>query len=320
MQLKKYAIVTLLLSVFFSMNFPLQIRPSFALIVDRILATVNDEIITYADYVRFTGKSMHMTDQDWVDEELLRRLIEDRMILSEAKKKGIQTSEEEIDRALEEFQKEQGLSREDLEKSLKEEGLTLRMYRNGMREKITLSKLVHDEVDAKVFVAEKEIEDYFISHKQEFLVASETREVKAIFIRMREGASVTELTDLKRRTLEIVSRLKRGEDFDKLVEEYSDEPMKSLGGVLGTFKRGTLVPALDEKAFAMKKGETSDPLWVAEGVYILKIVGATDETYKTLDEAKNEVRTTLFRQKHEKLFKEWLKTLWEKTSVTINQG
>jgi|WetSurSiteA1Bulk_404760.scaffolds.fasta_scaffold00584_9 parvulin-like peptidyl-prolyl isomerase len=320
MQLKKYAIVTIVLSVFFSMNFALQITPSFALIVDRILATVNDEIITYADYVRFTGKSMNMTDQDWVDEELLRRLIEDRMILSEAKKKGIQTSEEEIDKALEEFQKEQGLSREDLEKGLKEEGLTLRMYRNSMREKITLSKLVHDEVDAKVFVAEKEIEDYFNSHKQEFLVASETREVRAIFIRMREGAPVTELTDLKRRTLEIVSRLKRGEDFDDLVEKYSDEPLKSLGGVLGTFKRGTLVSTLDEKAFTMKKGEISDPLWVAEGVYILKIVNATDETYKTLDEEKNEVRSKLFRQKHEKLFKEWLKTLWEKTSVTINQG
>jgi parvulin-like peptidyl-prolyl isomerase len=320
MQLKKNAVLILSFIAVFLVNLSFQVTPSLALIVDRILATVNDEIITYADYVRFSGKSVNMTEQDWIDEDLLRRLIEDRMILSEAKKKGIQTSEEEIDKEIEEFQREQGFSQEDLEKSLKEEGLTLQMYRNSMREKITLSKLVHDEVDSKVFVAEKEIEDYFISHKQEFLVTSEAREVKAIFIRVRERASVTELTDLKRRTLEIVSRLKRGEDFDRLVEEYSDEPLKSLGGVLGTFKRGTMVSALNEKAFAMKNGETSDPLWVAEGVYILKIINSTDETYKTLSEANNEVRGKLFKQKHEKLFKEWLKTLWEKTSVTINQG
>jgi len=320
MQLKKYEVLIKVLIAVFLVNLSLEVTPSFALIIDRILATVNGEIITYADYVRFTGNRVSMTDQDLVDENLLHRLIEDRMIVSKAKKKGIQASEEEIDAAIEEFRKDQGFSQNDFEKSLKEEGLTLQMYRNSIREKITLSKLVHAEVDSKILVAEKEIEDYFTSHKKEFLVAFETREVKAIFIRMREGASVTELTDLKRRALEIVSRLKRGEDFDRLVEEYSDEPLKSLGGALGTFKRGTLVPALDEKAFSMKTGETSDPLWVAEGVYILKIVTATEETYKPFDEAKNEVRSKLFRQKYENLFKEWLKTLWEKTSIIINQG
>ncbi|MFZ5907238.1 MAG: SurA N-terminal domain-containing protein [Nitrospirota bacterium] len=290
-----------------------------ALIVDRVLATVNGEIITYADYVRFTGNRLNMEGQDWVDEQMLRNLIEDRMMLFEAKKRGIGTSEAEVDKALEEFKKDQNLSHDDFEEGLRQEGLTLQMYRNNIQENITIAKLVHEEVDSKIFVTDKEAEDYFASHGRDFLTTFETREVKAIFLRLREGAPVTEITDLKRRTLEIVSRLKDGEDFDLLVEEYADEPLKSLGGRLGTFRRGTLVPALDEKAFAMGKGQTSGPIWVAEGVYILRVVNATDEQFKTFHEVRGEVRKILFRQKKEKLYKEWLKTLWDKTPVTINQ-
>lgn len=318
-RLNKNSSLIFSLLFFFLVSFSVQATPSFALIVDRVLATVNGEIITYADYVRFTGNSLKFTDQDWVEESLLRSLIEDRMILFEAKKRGIETSEKEVDRAIEEFNKKNNFSPDDFEEGLREEGMTLQMYRNSVRENITLSKLVHEEVDAKIFVTDKEAEGYFASHTKEFLITFETREVKTIFLRVREGASVTELTDLKRRTLEIVSRLKNGADFDMLVEEYADEPLKSLGGVLGTFRRGTLVPALDEKAFAMKRGETSEPIWVAEGVYILRIVNTTDERYKTFDEVRSEVRNILFKQKKEKLYKEWLKTLWDKTPVTINQ-
>jgi len=317
--LKIFSVSIFSLLFFFLANLSAQVTPSFALIVDRVLATVNGEIITYADYVRFTGNSVKLTDQDWVDESLLRSLIEDRMIFFEAKKRGIETSEKEVDRAIEEFNQKNNFSHDGLEEGLREEGMTLQMYRNSVKESITLSKLVQEEVDSKIFVTDKEAEGYFASHAKEFLITFETRGIKAIFLKVREGASVTELTDLKRRTLDIVSRLKNGGDFDMLVEEYADEPLKSLGGVLGTFRRGTLVPALDEKAFAMKRGETSEPIWVAEGVYILRIVNTTDERYKTFDEVRSEVRNILFKQKKEKLYKEWLKTLWDKTPVTINQ-
>jgi len=194
------------------------------------------------------------------------------------------------------------------------------MYRKNVRDRIVMTKLVHAEVDSKIFIKDNETENYYARHRADYVISRETREVKAIFIRLREGASVTELTDLKRRTLDIVSLLKQGEDFDMLVQKYSDEPLKGQGGQLGMFTRGTLIPSLEEKAFAMGKNEISDPVWVSEGVYILLVVDGTDEKLKTFDEAKSEIYDTLFKQKKEKLFNEWMKELWEKTSVTINQG
>jgi parvulin-like peptidyl-prolyl isomerase len=147
----------------------------------------------------------------------------------------------------------------------------------------------------------------------------ETVEVKAIFLRLREGASVTELTDLKLKSLRIASLLQEGEYFDRLLYEYSDEPLKSNEGVLGQFRRGALVPRLDSVAFALREGETSSPVWVSEGAYILQLVRRNSEQYKTLSEVKEEIRHRLHAQKREKIFNEWRKTLWEKTFVTINQ-
>ncbi|MEW6585397.1 MAG: peptidylprolyl isomerase [Nitrospirota bacterium] len=310
----------ILLVLFFMLALTLHSHPTFAIIVDRILATVNDEIITYADYLRFTGGIGAYDNPGDVDEQVLKDLIEDRMILSEAKKRGLEAGDEEIDMAIEEFIKGKGISREDLEKGLKEEGLTLYMYRKSTRDRIVMTKLVQAEVDSKIFIKDNEIENYYAQHRADYLITREAREVKAIFIRLREGASVTELTDLKRRALDIVSLLKSGEDFDMLVQKYSDEPLKSQGGKLGTFTRGTLISPLEEKAFRMGKNEISDPVWVSEGVYILLVVDTTDEKLKTFDGAKSEIYGILFRQKKEKLFNEWMKTLWEKTSVTINQG
>ncbi len=70
----------------------------------------------------------------------------------------------------------------------------------------------------------------------------------------------------------------------------------------------------------MKEGEISDPVWVGEGVYILQITSKSGETFKTFDEVKEEIYDTLYRQKRDKAYNEWIKALWEKSSVTINRN
>jgi parvulin-like peptidyl-prolyl isomerase len=75
---------------------------------------------------------------------------------------------------------------------------------------------------------------------------------------------------------------------------------------------------LDKKVFSMKKGEISDPIWVSEGVYILLLVDVSNELYAPLEDVKGAIMSELYKLKRERYFNEWLKTLWEKASVTIN--
>lgn len=308
--------ILLLLILTTSMLIP---EGSYGRIVDRVLATVGGEAITLADYQKFVRTAGDVDISETVEQDMLKKMIEEKIILQEAKRKGVEVSDAEVDRTIAEVKQQYSLSPDDMEKMLQEEGTTLAAYRTTTRESIMISRLIDSDVDAKVFIGDQEIDEYYRANQKEFVSSPETVEVKAIFLRLREGASVTELTDLKLKSLRVATLLQEGDNFDGLLYEYSDEPLKSNEGMLGRFTKGALVPALDSVAFALREGETSSPVWVSEGAYILQLVRRNSEQFKTLPEVKEEIRHRLHTQKREKIFNEWLKTLWEKSFVTVNQ-
>lgn len=289
---------------------------AYGLTVDSVLATVGDEIITFKDYKQFARVSGVDNPTD-VDQTVLKKMLEEKVIVQEAKRKGYDVTDKEVEGLAEEFKTQNGLSKEDMESFLKDQGLDMKAYRATLRDKVLVSKVVGGDVDSKVIVREQEIEDYYKNNESEFLASAEKVEVKAIFLKLRDDATVTELTDLKRRALRIAALLKDGYNFDSLVEEYSDEPLKSRNGELGKFSSGGLIRPLDKKVSSMKKGEISDPVWVSEGAYILMVVGRSAEAFKTLDEVRSVIREKLVRQKRDRIYNEWIKDLWEKSLVTI---
>ncbi len=293
---------------------------SYGVTVDRVLATVGSEVITFGDYRQFVKGISDADNGDTVDQKLLRKFIEEKIIRQEARRKGIEASDAEVEKAIEEFKAQNGMSQQDLEQSLNNEGLNMGSYKKLMRDQIISSRLISDEVDAKIFVTDEEIKRYYDANKKDFVSSPEKVEIKAIFIPLREEASVTEITDLKLRSLKIVSRLRQGDNFDVLIDDYCDEPLKSQGGMLGKFASGALIPPLNNRAFSLKVGEISDPVWVSDGVYILELTGRSPETFKKIEEVKPGIRDYLYKQKREKLYNEWIKTLWERSTVTIKQS
>jgi peptidyl-prolyl cis-trans isomerase SurA len=305
------------------MGFLVFSQGSYGLTVDRVLASVNGEIITLADYkkaVTILGEVSYGEDRNTIDEALLRKLIEDKLIVQEAKRRGFDAGDDEIDKMTEEFKSQNGMSQEDLERYLRDASIEIGDYRAMLKEQILSSKLVVTDVDSKIIIRDEEVEEYFISNRIEFEESPERVEVKAIFLRLREGASLTEITDLKRRALKVSGLLKKGRNFAEIVQEYSDEPLKSQEGFLGIFTQGTLIPPLDRTAFSMQQGAISEPIWVSEGVYILYLEKRTSARFKSFDEARKDIIDTLSVRKRSKLFNEWIKALWEKSSVIINQG
>jgi peptidyl-prolyl cis-trans isomerase SurA len=292
----------------------------YGLTVDRVLATVGDEIITFAEYRQFVKGIDEVWNKDVVDEKILRKLIEERIIIREAKRKGLEASDAEVEKMVDEFKSQNGLSQGDLESFLKDEGMSAGSYRNILRDKVLLSKLIGSDVDSKVIIRDKEIQEYYDENRKEFIGSPEKAELKGIFLRLKEDASLTEITDLKRRALKITALLRNGYDFGSLVDEYCDVPFRDQEGIMGMFSKGALIEPLNSVAFSMKDGEISDPIWVREGVYILQLVAKSKETFKPLDEVKGDIYNNLYKQKRGKLYNEWIKTLWEKSSVTINQG
>jgi parvulin-like peptidyl-prolyl isomerase len=292
--------------------------PSHGVTVDKVIATVDKEPVTLSDYILFARSLGVETDKELVDERVLRKLIEEKVILCEARRRGIETGDSEADKMLGEARKEGALSVEEFETELAKEGMNLERYRRLMKDKITALKLVEVEVDSKVAVTDKEIENAYTANRNDYVATPAHVEVKAIFMKLGEGASATEITDLKRKAVRIASQLKEGDNFEAMVNRYSDEPLKSKRGMLGVFQRGALIPELDKKAFSMNAGDISDPLWVKEGVYILKLISRTDDGFKSMGEVREEIYKHLYAQHRERIYSDWMKVLWEKSSITIN--
>lgn len=306
----------LILITFFLSQFILPEKLS-ALTIDKVLATINNKVITLSDYKKYIKLSGYTEDIEEVDKNILKQLIEEQIILYEAERKRIEVTEDEINSAIENFKEENNITDDILRSTLKEENISFEEFKNNLKNKIIIAKLVQSEIESKIIITDKEIINYYETNKTKYLDSPLSVYIKAIYLKLKENASVTELTDLKLRALKLHSMLMEGDSFDRLVIEYSDEPFKSNGGILGIFHKGTLLPPLDEKAFAMKKGEISEPIWVEDGVYIIQIVDIFPEVYKTVEDVKNEIYSTLLNQKKESYYNNWIKILWEKMSVKI---
>jgi len=293
------------------------VPPSFGITADKVLAAVEDEVITFSDYQNFV-RGIGIENTDEVDRTLLERLITDRIIRHTALLRGIKVADFEVEKEVEAFKKQNILSQEDFETVLSAEGMTLNEYKKGIENKIRAMKLFSVEVESKVSVTEKEIEDYYSEHRKDYLLNPDKVEIETVLLKLREDASVNEITELKREALKIATEIQEGGSFEKLVNKQ-----KIVNGSLGIesgsgeFRRGYLTPALDEKAFSMKKGETSGPIWVRNGVYILKVVNKTDESFVPVKDVHSEIYSQLYEQKIENNFNIWVRTLWEKTSVKI---
>jgi peptidyl-prolyl cis-trans isomerase SurA len=315
---KKDLLYIIILSLYCFLFLLITIHSAYSVTVDRVLATAGDEVITYTEYRKFVGSMGEIEKKEAVDEKILRSLIDEKIILNEAKKTGVEAGDIETEQAIAEFKVRHKLSPEEFKGMLSAEGLNEDGFRKVMKEKIMVSKLIDREVESKIMVTEEEKIDYYNVKRRDYINIPEKIEIKAVFIRLKEGASITEITDLKRKTLKIVSLLRRGEDFDQIVDEYSDEPLKSQGGLLGTFVRGILIPQLDNTAFSMKEGEISNPIWVNEGAYILKVIKKNNESFQPFQAVKEDITKRIFGQKREILMNEWMKKLWEKSSVRVN--
>lgn len=289
----------------------------FAATADRVLATVNNEIITLSDYRTFIAKLDHQGPSGDVDERMLKNLIEEKVILQHAKKLGIDATESEVERTLMEFLAQNNITRDELVRSLSEEGMSFDDYKKLLKENLVSLKAIDREVNSKVLVSEAEITAYYQANSNLFMDTPEKMEVKAILMRLSDAPSLTEVTDMKIKALKISEQIKSGESFDKMVNLYSDPGTRSQNGFLGEFAKGVLIPSLDSRLSRMKQGEISEPIWTKEGVYILQLVRRQPERYVPVEMVRQQIQSKLYDAKKENIFNNWMKQLWEKSSIKI---
>jgi peptidyl-prolyl cis-trans isomerase SurA len=296
--------------------------------VDRIVAVVNGEIIVLSElrvisqnYMRQMSEQFKVEagDEQFREAErrILDQLIDEKLVNQEADRLTITISEREIDTAVKEMQNRNKLNDAQFAAVLADEGLSMQKYREQLKGQMKKVRVIDQEIKSRIQVSKEEIEAYYEKHASDFNAEPEVR-IQQIRLVIPPESSAGETARIQAQAESILSKIKGGEDFTSLVSLYSQDPSASAGGDMGVFKRGELLPAIDEYAFGMKPGEVSPVIRTEGGFHIVKVLARREPSALTEEERRAEVKDVIFSQKAEELFKEWIAKLRKKAYIEVN--
>lgn len=253
--------------------------PKQILVVDRIVAVVNKEVITKNELdvrlrivlSQLRQSSVEPPPADILERQVLERMITDRAQLLYAQESGIKIDDIQLDRAVARVAEGNKLSISEFRRRLQADGVSFDRLREDVRTEMTLSRLREREVDAKIQVSESEVDNFLTEENQNQGEVSEYN-LAHILVRVPEGATSGTVERLQVRAREALEALRKGGDFAKVAVSYSDAPDGLQGGAMGWRARDRLPELFAESIESMKAGDTSEVLRSPAGFHIVKLL------------------------------------------------
>jgi len=126
----------------------------------------------------------------------------------------------------------------------------------------------------------------------------EVQEVHARHILIRAAAGDDKASKAAEDKIKaIIARLKKGEDFEKVAKEVTEDPSgKANGGDLGYFSKEQMVPEFSEIAFKLEKGQISEPVKTQFGWHVIKVEDTRVKPAPTFEEVKPQIENFVTRK------------------------
>jgi len=275
-------------------------------VVDRIVAVVNGEIVTFLDLqqqVRLvTGQTPDAATAEKIAPQVLDGMIDDIILRQEAQRLKIEVSDSEVENEIRQFKARRRLSDEDFGRTLRLQGLTEEQFKARSREDIVKHKMLGYMVRRKVVVTQEEIDSYMERNRSELTT-------ERII-----GMQMLVLADQERADF-LWKSLTGGEvSFDEAVERYSIGP-KTDNGVMKDVRWRELDEQWREGLRDLKVDEVSRPFLIQDKWVILKLLDLRDGARQEQAAMDEEVRETIMRPKLEERFKEYMNGLRSKAII-----
>ena len=299
--------------------------PSWGEIVDRVIAVVNDDVITQYELentveliLKRYEQSIPPGDRERVAAEarkaLLDRLIDDLILRQEAKRLGITVREEEVNLTIQENLKRRKMSIEDLQQVLIKEGNSYERYREATRSDLIKMRIMQREIRPRISVTNEEIGAFYQEHRDEYEGKLRVR-LLMIALPLPDNSPVVK-EEMRLKAQAILQRIRAGESFEALANEFAAGPART-GGDIGYVEKGSISPAIEEVAFSLKPGEISDVIETPQGFYIIRALDRRGGGSLTVKATREDVEERIYRDKMEKKFAEWMVEKRQKAHIEI---
>lgn len=246
-------------------------------LVDRIVAVVNNDVITESSLAertaqikrQFGRQGGQLPPDDVLRKQVLERLVIERAQVQLAGETGLRIDDTALGGAIDRIAASNKLSTTQFRAALEKDGIDWNEFRENIRQEMLIARLREREVDARVVVTDAEIDNLLKNSPD----AADSREydLSHILLRAPEGPSPEQLNALGQKAEGIRARLVAGEDFAKLAAEFSDAPDALQGGALG-WRPANSVPALFlESIKSLQPGEVSPVMRSPAGFHLVKV-------------------------------------------------
>ena len=303
--------------------------PVRAEVIDRIIAVVNDEIITlyefntaFEPYRKNIENTYKGTDREaalkQTKEAFLQRLIDNILIEQEAKKSGagIIVKDEEVMEVFQDILTKQKLSMQEYLKNLAREGNSLESVKKEIRGQMMRARLLRREVKSKIIVSDEEIGEYYNKNRRDY-EGKETVRIKQLLLLLPPNANETIKAKMKNQALQLHKRIMNGESFDLLIIKYSQGPVAAQGGDVGFIERGTIIPEVEAVAFRLPVGQVSEVIESSVGFHIIQVLDKKGAGLKPIAAVREEIKTKIEDEKLEKKFDEWIASVRAKSNIEV---
>jgi parvulin-like peptidyl-prolyl isomerase len=296
-----------------------------SVLIDRIVAVVNEEVITLSEIQEELLKSRQSLSPAILtgirteppnpsEKVMLTQQIERTLLLQQARKKGVTVESGEVDKTVEQTRTQSRLADpKEFEAALARQGFTLQEYRDEVRDQLLIMKLINREVRSEILLSDRDLLGYYNKQADRFSLPTEYR-VGQILLR---AASAEARAAQMEKARALRDRLLEGADFAELARQASDGSERDAGGDLGLIRENHLLPELAAALRAMKPKEISPPVISQAGIHLLRLEEVRPGRVQAFDEVRSQVEDLAYQEKVQERLEQWLKSLWAQSRVEI---
>ena len=248
-------------------------------LLDRVVAVVNNEVITRLDLdeqmrvalQQLRRQNTPLPAQDVLERQLLERLVTARVLVQTARETGLRVDDTQLQRSLERIAQENKLTPEAFRKALEGDGVNFNRFRDELRNEILIARLKEREVDSKILITDAEIDNY-LKNQQSQGGKDDEYSLAHILVMVPEQASPEQIQARRAVAEKALSQLRGGADFRQVSAGVSDAPNALEGGPLGWRPSSRLPQIFVDGVKTLKVGDLSPVLRSANGFHILKLL------------------------------------------------
>lgn len=301
---------------------------SNAELVDRIVAIVNSEIILESDFQNLKNKlqgsgmvdeSLLDSDQDTLAKDRsaqLSYLINERLLDSEVKRLNLAVTMERVQLEIKEMAKRNNITPDEVLSAVKAQGMNVSDYQDFLKNRIERQSLLEQEIISKIRVTEEDaFSEYLKKHPTAKSAASEFK-IAQILFRIKKGTTPEAVLA---RAQDIYNRLKRGEKFETLAEQNSEDPDFAPGGLFGTFKSGEFSKDIEDAIKKIQVGEVTSVIQTRQGFHIFKLLDIKTIKDPKFEKEKPGITAQLVERNFKRQLKIWLQSKKDESYLKINE-